>query len=202
MPMLQEHQLRVAAIAGLIVDKCNLSVDKDRLEFALCFHDMGNIRKANFDNLPESIANQIPEGELEKWKKIKMDHGVLFGEEAHEATSNILKDMKVYPNVKDIIDVLEPPYDKDKLTDVIYKLALYADMRVAPQGVVALEERMSEILVRYGDEYFTHEMIDFIRNIETELFEDSDFTPTQVSDEAVSLRMEELRKKNCFFFCY
>lgn len=133
MPQLEKHQLRVGAIVALITK------DTDSILTALV-HDMGNIVK--FSNLDDA------------WLPIQAEYIKKYGNDANVATIKILEDAGLtklklfmeeesgfYAHRMSVTD-----YSKISLPAV---LTLYADSRVAFDGVVTLEERIVDLETRY-----------------------------------------------------
>src|SRR3989344_1397907 len=90
-PNLQEHQLRVAAVALTICDNFNSEIDKDSVIKAALLHDMGNIIKFDLSKFPEFLE---PEG-IEYWKRVKEEFRKKYGEDEHNATYEIAKEIGV-----------------------------------------------------------------------------------------------------------
>src|SRR3954452_25294278 len=86
MPALQQHQLRVAAVAAMICDSLP-GTDKETVVIACLFHDMGNIIKSDLSYFPEFVQ---PEG-LEYWEKVKQEYIQKYGSDENAATKEIAK---------------------------------------------------------------------------------------------------------------
>ena len=82
MPNLQEHMLRVAAVASLVCDNFNEPLPKDDIITACLLHDMGNIIKSDLQYFPEFIK---PEG-LDYWQKVKDEYIEKYSRDEHKAT--------------------------------------------------------------------------------------------------------------------
>jgi hypothetical protein len=89
MPNLQMHQLRVAGVVSQLCDSLNLEVTKETLIITCLLHDMGNIIKSRLDYFPEFIK---PEG-LGYWQNVKDEFIQKYGEDEHEATVQIIKEL-------------------------------------------------------------------------------------------------------------
>ena len=66
MPNLQEHMLRVAAVASLICDNCTEKLNKEDIITACLLHDIGNIVQFQLSYFPEFNK---PQG-IEYWQGI------------------------------------------------------------------------------------------------------------------------------------
>jgi len=87
MPSLQEHMLRVGAVASLICDNFYESLPKEEIITACLLHDMGNIIKSQlgyFKDFPETKN-------LEYWKKVKDEYIEKYGKDEHVAVIIIAK---------------------------------------------------------------------------------------------------------------
>jgi hypothetical protein len=133
MPQLQQHQLRVGGIVALITN------DRDSILTALV-HDMGNIVK--FKNIDPA------------WHDIQDTYIQKYGTDANVATIKILQDAGLL-QLKQYMEQ-ESEFYKNRMTVTDYStislpalLTLYADSRVAFNGVVTLEERVVDLETRY-----------------------------------------------------
>jgi hypothetical protein len=133
MPQLEKHQLRVGAIVALITK------DRDSILTALV-HDMGNIVK--FQNIDPA------------WRSIQETYIQKYGSDANEATIKILEDAKLL-QLKEYV-AQESDFYKNRMKVTDYSavslpalLTLYADSRVAFNGVVSLEDRIVDLETRY-----------------------------------------------------
>lgn len=151
-PNLQEHMLRVAAIAVLIADHwTEATLNRDLLATSLLLHDIGNIVKFNFDQFPELLETE--EKNVAKWKKTQQEFIKKYGKDAHKATLKILKELKIKDKrVIQIISILGPhgAHQAADAFDWHLKVAYYADARIAPRGLVSLEERFDDLMERYA----------------------------------------------------
>ena len=153
MPQLAQHQLRVGGIVSLITK------DKAAILTALV-HDMGNIVK--FSNLDLG------------WTSVQEIFQKKYGRDANLATLKILDDAgltklrdlveqeaEFYQNVINIED-----FSKVSLPAA---LTLYADSRVAIDGVVSLEERIVDLETRYkqhrSDREWAYKLEDYVQSL-------------------------------------
>ena len=89
------HQLRVAAVAKLIVDNFQQSIDTQVVLLSCLFHDMGNIIKSELSQFPEFSE---PEG-VEHWQGVKEEFVSKYGENAHDANVAIAREIGVLESV-------------------------------------------------------------------------------------------------------
>ncbi len=153
-PLLQQHMMRVASVATLILDnlKTPLTQTERELVVKTCLlHDMGNIIKFKLDE----FASDIPNGVLNFWQEKQAEYKVKYGDTAHKATLAILTEIGVSDRVKQITDSISFDLaEKNTLShDLPLKICAYSDLRVLPGGVGTLTERLSDLEIRYSDKY-------------------------------------------------
>jgi hypothetical protein len=149
-PNLQQHQLRVAAVAAMICENWEgPSVEVGTIVSACLLHDMGNIVKYTF-TLPEDLAN--PEATA-YWREVKKEFVEKYGDRDHHATIAIVREIGQPESVISLIDMVGH-LNFSKQVDARDMNALiinYADTRVSLYGVVPFTERMDEVWNRYKE---------------------------------------------------
>src|SRR4030043_567269 len=205
MPQLQLHQLRVAGVALLICNNLEKSLDKGSIMSACLLHDMGNIIKFKLDLFPENLK---PQG-INYWKSVKKEYLNKYGEGDHMATHKICKELGVSSEVLRIIksfgfsQVLRINESKK----YNFKVDVYSDMRVAPNGITSLGKRLSEAKKRYAGKIkakYTYKEFDNYASIwkinEKQIFTHCKIKPEDITEEKVKLLFDLLRnfeiKKN------
>ncbi|MBP9670264.1 hypothetical protein KBD75_02595 [Candidatus Woesebacteria bacterium] len=133
MPQLEKHQLRVGAIVALITK------DRDSILTALV-HDLGNIVK---------FKNINPE-----WQSIQERYIAKYGTDANVATIKILEDAgltKLKQHMEEESDFYKNRMSVTDFSKISLPalLTLYADTRVAFNGVVPMEDRIVDLETRY-----------------------------------------------------
>ena len=196
---LQEHQLRVAAVAKQICDNLTISIDTTTVIQACLLHDMGNILKFVFDGSPPEWFQ--PEGE-EYWKNVKQKFHKKYGDDEHQASLEIAKEIGVSHKVLECIDCIDfdTALENVKRTDIEPKICDYADLRVGPSGVVSVDQRLEEGRKRYKDRPDKwikperwQELSQACHALETQVFEHSKIKPSDITDESIAPIMEQLR---------
>lgn len=193
---LREHQMRVAAVALQIADNFSEDLDKKIIIVACLLHDMGNILKSDLNVFPEFV---LPEG-VDYWEKVKSEFMERYGTDDHEAHLKIATELGVSDGVLECIDAVgfENWSKTYKEGDWHEKISAYADSRVAPYGVVPLEDRLEEARVRYpvlGSEAEQGRKIvyDFMREIEKDIFLNSSIKQSDITDESIKSYLEKLK---------
>ncbi|HEY4522266.1 MAG TPA: HD domain-containing protein [Candidatus Paceibacterota bacterium] len=197
------HQLRVGAVAKHICDSLKKTVDTRTVVLASLFHDMGNIIKYDF-SMPflDDDAHGIPH-----WRAIQKEFIEQYGTDEHSATKSIIKEIGLSDDAMRTIDAfgfskLEAMRESGRLEN---KIAEYADLRVAPTGVVSLDTRIEEGRARYlkrmdhtdygmtKDESKHQVLLDAAHEVERQIFALSSIKPEDITDESVQATVNELR---------
>jgi HD domain-containing protein len=175
MPDLQTHMLRVAHVAEVILANwMGSQINKTEIISALLLHDLGNIVK--FDLSKD-----------EYWQKIQQETIERYGSSVdHVVTAKMLKEI----NVDDRLQALVAHMGFDNLSyvlgsnDIDLKICTYADLRVAPFGIVGIQERFSDLRKRYQGKPFESRYS--LQNeekalaLEHEIFQYISLPPTQI----------------------
>lgn len=195
MPILAMHQLRVAAVASLLLDHLSEAPDKELIITACLLHDMGNILKFDLNRFPE--FNQ-PEG-IDYWQQVKEEVAKRYGTtDEHLATLKIVGELGVSSDVSRIIDHIGFKEAINNLSQPLdVQIASYADMRVGPMGVVSLHGRLEDGRRRYAGHINElsndQELYAALDKLEDRLFKNLDIKPEEITDAAIAAKVEELR---------
>lgn len=199
MPQLAEHQLRVAAVAGLMLDHLSLVLDKNEILAACLLHDMGNIVKFDLRVTEKLFPGDFQDQSLMHWQQVQREFVSRYGNGSHNVTAKIIKELGVSGRIFALVDCVgfEQGRDNAQSPDFGKKICAYSDMRVMPRGVCSLEERMVDLRVRYKNhpegagnrEQFEQAL----REIERQIFEHSDIRPEDISEQAIGERKEKLK---------
>jgi HD domain len=196
MPNLQEHQLRVAAVAMQICDGFDLPLDKNSLATACLLHDMGNIVKFRLGAFPEMIKDQ----NIEYWESVQKEYIEKYGNDDYEANMAIISEIGVSKKVYDIADAVGfhnwCSVDNDGSWE--HKIASYADSRVSPFGVLSLDDRLMDASKRYKDvDHFTNDykdtLYDCVRDFEKQIFEHLKFSPSDITNDSIEPYINNLK---------
>jgi len=150
-PNLQQHQLRVAGVAYLITNnwKTNPPIDPKLMAKVGLVHDMGNILKFN---LEPKIAQRYGLTDLDKWNRVKQLFRQKYGPDENQATFQICQELGLTKELT-ILKQINQLYDLTKIANSPHwplKIAVYADMRVSPDGVVSFKQRLEDFFQRYN----------------------------------------------------
>lgn len=147
---LQEHMLRVASLAKIILNHwVGRPVDRDSIVQACTFHDIAKpmtfdpAKQAQFGMSKEDIVR------LETLqKRLKRDYGT----NEHTATVIICQHIGCTRSAVNIVGNLEWSNILRllKANDIESLLPIYCDMRIGPTGILTLKQRLAELQAREG----------------------------------------------------
>lgn len=191
-PQLQQHQLRVAGVAKLICDGIIGFEENHEVITACLLHDMGNIIKFKFEAFPEFLQ---PEG-LEYWQRVKDEFIQKYGNDEHQATYEISKELGVNTRVFGLIlDVgITKSLDVSKGDDLASKIVVYCDQRVSPNGILPIMERVMEgyerkrlikDTIQYNEKRFK-QAVAALKKIEVAIFDKARLGPGDINDKSVN----------------
>ncbi len=195
LPNLQQHQLRVAAVAKQICDNLDSPADTEAVIKACLLHDMGNIIKFDLSQFSEFLE---PEGPG-YWQKVQAQFKTRYGDDEHHATIEIAKELGVKSKIVELIDGIGfsnslVTVSQKKLEP---KICAYADMRVAPNGVLSLDERLADGRRRYANrpKYIDDfdKYVAAFEQIEKQVFENLKIKASDITDESVAPIIKELK---------
>lgn len=198
MPNLQDHMLRVAGVASIICDHCEAEIDRETVITTSLIHDMGNIIKFDLTFRPEFLE---PRG-LGYWQNVKADYIKKYGNDEHDATLQIAKELRVSDTVIDLISRIgfSKSEQNFKSDDYNIKICAYADSRVAIDGIVSLRRRHFSSRKRFeknkkqkSNSCEFMKLYGFSEGMETQIFERCDIKPEFITDKAVEKKMKLLR---------
>ncbi len=190
MPQLEKHQLRVAAVAHMIMKAFDASavLHKDEVISACLLHDMGNILKFDLAYFPEFLE---PQGAA-YWEVVKADFLKKYGSDEHDATLKIIDEIGVSARTKEYVDAIGFRNADEALRSDSFekKICCYADQRVAPRSVVSLAERWEEGSRRYAgrsmrenDRAYAERQISALEETERRIFSCASIAPNAITEE-------------------
>lgn len=199
MPNIAVHMYKVAAVADIINEHFKPLIDKKTIIDACLLHDIGKIVDIDLKKFPEFVE---PEG-LAHWENVKKSfidkyHTV----KEHDATLAIATDLGVNFGVLEILHIasyLETMTVKES-KEHEKMIALYADMRVGVNGVTTLQERLDDLHIRYKthpssiSEERRAVIENALKEIEEEIFKNTDITPDFITDALVTERIPKLKE--------
>ncbi len=152
-PWLQEHQYRVAAVGALIARAAG--IDESAVILTGLFHDMGNILK--IDLSPErKLSDLVDSADVPQWKAVQNEYRAKYGDDEHRASMAIAVEIGLSDDVRGMIDNMRFVKTEWILREgsMEMKIIKYADLRVAPHGILSLDGRLAEARERYRGKAF------------------------------------------------
>jgi hypothetical protein len=198
MPQLQEHQLRVAAVAKQICDSLTIPIDEETVVKACLLHDMGNILKFDLDYplFPDQADNHA------YWKSVQADYKKEYGPDEHQASLAIAKELGLNDLGLKCIESIDftKTIETAKSGEIELKICDNADLRVDPHGVVSLRQRLEEGSKRYKnrpDKWVSGKIYTKLVNacveIEGQIFKHAKIKPPDITNKSIAPIIEELR---------
>ena len=200
-PNLQLHLLRVSALGLLICRNWKgPALNEETIVSALLLHDIGNIVKADYDRHPELFPEEMKN--LGYWKAVQQRVRLKYGRDDLEASVAIARELGISDSAIKLIKRKQFVRNAETAASECWevKVAAYADQRIGPHGVMALEERLNEAKRRYrGVTYASVNRPDFdalVRcayEIEADIDRFVDIALPEISDDMLAPIMSEFR---------
>lgn len=200
---LQMHMLRVTAVALWILDRwTGDNLNRQEIEETLLLHDIGNLVKVSEDKFESLFPDTYPMESFQYWRNIREFIIKRYGKTDTEATLNIVKEINVREQIIHMIEKKQFVNNKETYLNKDYaiKICAYADQRVSPNGVLSLENRLNEAIIRYRgvknasvNSPNREALIEYARKIEEQIFKFVDGRPEDITDAAIQDYIEELK---------
>lgn len=145
------HMLWVTSVGASAIENWRgTEINKEDIISVLLLHDIGNVIK--FELHSRQAKNIYTEQELEKLLIIQNQMIALYGNNADIANISILKEIGVSEDIIQLLtnhsfDYLPSLLDSENWNE---KIVFYADLRVAPLGIVPLKKRVEDLRERYS----------------------------------------------------
>jgi len=150
---LKRHMTLVAGVSEQIANSFQIPIDAKTLVAAALIHDLGNIIKMKlFDSELINLLDKEDQKNLKQFQEKQKEFIKLYGDNAEEANLLIAKEIEAPHNLIELISPGTITLHNGKAiisADIMRQILLYSDLRVAPQGVVSLNERLNEYAKRY-----------------------------------------------------
>ncbi len=145
---LQEHMLRVAALAEILLEHwIGTAVDKNSIIQACLFHDIA--KPMTFDLAKQAKFGMLP-SDIEKLDKLQKRLKTKYGDEEYLATVKIIKTIGCTPNAVRQAESLDWKHIPMLLenSEIESLILIYCDMRISPKGILPLLARLEELKER------------------------------------------------------
>lgn len=201
---LQEHQLRVAAVAKYVAERI-AGTDVDLVVQGGLFHDMGNILKFDFSS--DLLLSRVKEEGVEHWRAIYNDFRANYGDEEHAATHAIGVEIGLREDALQLMSDMGFSKAERVARHGSWELKCveYGDMRVSPDGITSIELRLAEGRARYlkriggtfggsSDGASFERNKAFVLDMERQLVAAANFDVLEISDASLAMDIESLKK--------
>lgn len=189
---LQEHMLRVASLAKIILDHwIGPNVDKNAIIQACVFHDI--TKPINFDLTKQAQYGMSP-SEIANLDKLQCRLKSAYGDDEHHATVEVCKEIGCSPIAVKIVNNFEWSYIPSLLSknDLATLIPIYGDMRVGPKGILTLKQRLEDLKSRTGES--EHELNGI--QLENLVSKNVSINLNEISDKQINQNFEELESLN------
>jgi len=192
-PNLQQHMLRVTSVALFIVKNWKgPELNPETLKTMLLLHDVGNIVRFDFEKHPEFLGDEVKR--IDFWKKRQKENIVKYGTDDHEATVSMLNELGISEETKERIYQMGYWNVKEvkNSTDWYLKIALYADLRVGPFGILTLQERIDDIHTRIEKYKTKPELMGFSQELENQIQSNVCIPVSSIDNNSISINNDLL----------
>jgi len=195
---LQKHMYRVAAVGYEITENwLGPEIDRDLIAKALLLHDLGNIIKFDLDAFPKLLGDDTDK--LDYWKRVQKKFIDQYGTNEFEATMAMMQELSVEPAVSGLVEKL----GVNNLAEIVgggdwqLRIAEYSDLRVAPEGVVRIDERFDDLFKRYKKSGFDLEKNQAAKELAVTLEDmvqsNCGLDITEINDEKIAQRLKVMQ---------
>jgi hypothetical protein len=193
-PTLQEHMLRATAVGELICDHWNgQGINKSDIVAVLLIHDLGNIVKMDMSSERGRTLMGTQAQRFSHWHDIQQKMIERYGKDDHVANERIAEEIGAHERLRFLVanKIFVRSDNVLASDDWELKIALYADFRVGPEGILSLAERFEEGRRRYagrGGSFYHPRVEEFLQSvveIEREVMAQTDIRAEDISDDSV-----------------
>ena len=183
---LGQHMMQVAAVGRVICDNWKgQAINIDDLTAFLLLHDIGNIVKFDLSK----AAMLAPDENLEHWKQRQQEMIAKYGTLTDPVTLTFAREIGVSERILHLLanNSFEELENIKNGNDWEQKIGKYADLRVAPHGVVSLSERMADFEKRYAGKLPPNMKIltEAVYEVEKQIFANCTIKPEEITQEAI-----------------
>lgn len=188
---LQRHMLAVAGVAKQLSDNCKVNTNSNALVAASLIHDLGNIVKMQFDEKhAKSLLDDKDFGKIAFYREKQKEFIEKYGEDDEEANIKIASEIGAPKDVAALLECHATVAQKGLSTineNFEAQLLFYSDLRVSPNGVVPLKERLNEYAKRHSfdkDPIKTAQSKEFVKaaiEMEEEIFKKMKIKPEEIT---------------------
>ena len=190
---LQEHMLRVAALAEIIGEHWQAEkIDLNSIVQACLLHDIA--KPLTFDPAKQAQFG-ASETEIGRLTELQAMIRSTYSANEHEASVKICQKVGCSPAAVEIVDDLEWEYiDRWLVVDKVRSLiAIYCDMRIGPQRILPLVTRINDLKTRDPDPARLDQISLDGQRLETRLHKIISLDLNSITEEQIEARWANLR---------
>lgn len=195
-PNLQEHMMRVAGITIFLRDHWNNGDCKIDWNLALAvalLHDLGNVVKFEFDKFPQFLGDE--QKNIDHWRDVQKKVIEIYGTDDHDVTKKMLEEIRMNP--KSIKIILNKSFgnsiEAKNSNDWPLKILYYADLRVLPNGVGTMDDRIADVrnrMPKYTSRPDFEDLVSAAKEIEQQIQANINVPVSEISDTTASFDKE------------
>jgi hypothetical protein len=203
LPNLRLHMFRTASVAEIVCDNWRgPPINRDDIIAACLLHDIGNIVK--FDLKEKDVTLLGKEAKrLDYWRIVKRYTMRKYGRIDHEATHNMMVELRVNKKAKFLVDHMVDVLGKGAGRNYPLMLCGYSDDRVSPGGVMSLADRFADFAKRCRKSssaenrargVFVASRLGRALGVEMQLFANARIRPEQINDRSIRPYLDRYTK--------
>jgi hypothetical protein len=187
---LQEHMLRVAALAQIITENWRAWIDGNAVVRACLLHD---IAKPMMFDISKQAQFGMAVDDIAKLYQLQQRLKSRYGEDEYLATLGIAKELGCSQAVLDIIGKVEWRYVPELLKNgnIEGLILIYCDMRIGPYGILPIHERIRECHARTHN-YLLDTYLHYGSLVEPDIVKQFHGDILSVTDQDLNSRFENL----------
>lgn len=192
---LQQHMLRVAGLGSIVLQHwIGRALEAEAIIDTLLFHDIA--KPVTFD-VAKQARFVTSASELKKLEDTITSLITHFGSDEHLAALKIFQEIGLNAKAQHVIDNLEWHYT-DRLIeelDLEALIAIYCDMRIGPDGILKITERIMELHARVPVQNLD-ERLASARRLEDLISNNMSIDPNRITNEQVDDKANALLNKS------
>jgi hypothetical protein len=196
----QRHMREVAGVAAEICANSKEKIDPTDLIAVCLVHDLGNICKINLvDEQKINLFDEEDQKKLDFFRKKQKEFWNKYGKDDNKANELIAKELELNEKVIFLLENKAIEHKPKEFWANNFELMVlaYSDCRVAPEGVVSMQQRIEE----YAKRNLFHldkekaerskKFEEFAKQLEKEIFSKLQIKPQDITKESVKKYIKE-----------
>lgn len=189
---LQEHMLRVGSLGKIITDNwTGVNLDNQAIIQTGLLHDVA--KPMTFD-LSKQAQFGMTEQEINNLEELQSRIAANYGSDEHEVVIKIAQEVGCTPKTIKLLDNLEWYKASELLenNDLESLIPIYCDMRIAPNGIYTLKDRVEDLKNRRNSSDGFDELAEVGLRVEAILQENVSLDLNKINNEILESNFKEL----------